>query len=97
MVYKTIVSPTASENLNQAIKYYVENADKTVALNFLKDYKHTIQVLKKSQYFQIRYKNHRALPFKKFPYIAFFIIDEPTKTVFINAIFHTSQNPLKYP
>jgi hypothetical protein len=29
--------------------------------------------------------------------IAFFIVDEPSKTVFLNAVFHTSQNPDKYP
>jgi plasmid stabilization system protein ParE len=97
MNYKISVSTEAKKNLKDATNFYSEKAGKSVALNFLNDYKHLVSVLKINQYFQIRYKNYRALPFSKFPYIAFFIVDEPSKTIFINAIFHTSQNPSKYP
>jgi toxin ParE1/3/4 len=34
---------------------------------------------------------------KKFPFIVFYTIDEELKIIIIKAVFHTSQNPIKYP
>lgn len=34
---------------------------------------------------------------KKFPYVVFYTIDEVIKVIIIKGIFHTSQNPNKYP
>ncbi len=47
----------------------------------------------------VEYYNNenRGLPMKKFPYMIIFKMDEPEQTVFMKAIFHTSQNPEKYP
>ena len=97
MIYKIIVSPVASKNIEDAIEYYIQKATKKVAFDFLKDYKKTYIVLKKNPFYQFHDNSYRFLPFDKFPYIAFYIVDERSKTVFLNAIFHTSQNPDKYP
>jgi toxin ParE1/3/4 len=97
MNYKIIVSPIASKNIEDAIEYYIHKANKKVALDFLKDYRKTYKVLQINPFYQFHDSNYRFLPFDKFPYITFFIVDEPSKTVFLNAIFHTSQNPDKYP
>ena len=97
MSYKIIVSPIASKNISDAVSYYVEKVSKKVANDFLKDYKKVIKALQKNPFYQFHDINYRFLPFDKFPYIAFFIVDEPSKTVFLNAVFHTSQNPIKYP
>jgi len=70
---------------------------KKVALDFLNDYKKTYKALQINPFYQVHDNNYHFFPFKKFPYIAFFIIDEASKTVFLNAVFHTSQNPNKYP
>ena len=97
MNYKIIVSPIASKNIEDAIEYYIKLSDKKVALNFLKDYKQTYKALQINPFYQFHDNNYRFLPFDKFPYIAFFIVDEPSKTVFLNAIFNTSQDSNKYP
>ena len=97
MNYKIIVSPIASKNIEDAVEYYIEKATKKVALDFLKDYRKTYKALQTNPFYQFHDNNYRFLPFDKFPYIAFFIVDEPSKTVFLNAVFHTSQNPDKYP
>lgn len=97
MNYKVIVSPDASKNIKDAIEYYIFKASKKVASNFFKDYKKTYKSLQTNPFYQFHDNNYRFLPFEKFPYIAFFIVDEPSKTVFLNAIFHTSQDPNKYP
>jgi len=97
MNYKVIVSPIALKNIEEAVEYYILKATKKVALDFLNDYKSTYKALKVNPFYKFHDNNYRFLPFKKFPYIAFFIVDELSKTVFLNAIFHTSQHPEKYP
>ena len=77
--------------------YYKEKDSLKVAQNFLKDYEKTLYKIKQNPYYQIYYKNFRGLPLKKFPYIVFYTIDENLKVITIKAIFHTSQNPGKYP
>lgn len=97
MNYKIIVSPIASKNIEDAVEYYIKEATKKVALDFLKDYRKTYKALQTNPFYQFHDNNYRFLPFDKFPYIAFFIVDEPSKTIFLNAVFHTSQNPDKHP
>jgi plasmid stabilization system protein ParE len=97
MNYKIIVSPIALKNIEDAVEYYVKQAGKKVALDFLNEYKETYQALEKNPFYQFHDNNYRFLPFKKFKYIAFFIVDEPSKTVFLNAVFNTWQDPEKYP
>ncbi|WP_395045150.1 type II toxin-antitoxin system RelE/ParE family toxin [Flavobacterium sp.] len=97
MNYKIIVSPIASKNIEDAVEYYVYKAGKKVALDFLKDFGKTYKALQLNPFYQYHDNNYRFLPFDKFPYIAFFIVVEPSKTIFLNAVFHTSLNPDKYP
>ncbi len=97
MNYKIIVSPIASQSIEDALEYYIYKVSKKVALDFLKNYRKTYKAIQTNPFYQFHDNNYRFLPFDKFPYIAFFIVDEPSKTVFLNAVFHTSQNPSKYP
>jgi len=70
---------------------------KKEASDFLDDFRETYKALQKIPFYQFHDNNYRFLPFAKFPYVAFFIVDESSKTVFLNAVFHISQNPAKYP
>ena len=97
MNYKIIESPTASQNIEDAVEYYSYKASKKVASDFLKDYRKTYKALQTNPFYQFHDNNYRFLPFDKFPYVAFFIVDAFNKTVFLNAVFHTSQDPDKYP
>ena len=95
MAYKIIVSPIAIKNIDNAVSYYANEVSKKVAINFLNDYKKTYKDLQKNPFYPFHDSNYRYLPFKKFPFIAFFLVDESTKTVFLNAVFNTYQNPDK--
>ncbi|CAM3615661.1 type II toxin-antitoxin system RelE/ParE family toxin [Flavobacterium gelidilacus] len=95
MNYKVLLSPKASKNIDNAIDYYSKEVNKKVALDFLKDFQNVYKALEKNPFYQIHDSNYRFLPLKKFPYVAFYILDELNKTVLINAVFHTSQNPNK--
>ena len=97
MNYRVIISPNASRNIDDAVEYYKENVSKKVALDFLADFQNTYKALQRNPFYKMHDKTYRFLPFKKFKYIAFFIIDEMNETVLLNAVFHTSQDPDKYP
>ena len=97
MDFRVHITPVAKTNQKQAVAYYKEKASLKVAQNFLKDYEKTLYKIKQNPYFQIYYKNFRGLPLKKFPYIVFYTIDENLNVITIKGIFHTSQNPGKYP
>lgn len=97
MNYKIIISPIASKNIDDAVEYYTLHVSKKVALDFLADFKNTYNSLEKNPFYKFHDNNYRFLPLKKFKYIVFFIIDEANRSVLLNAVFHTSQNPEKYP
>ena len=97
MDFRVQITLVTKTNQKQAVAYYKEKASLKVAQNFLKDYEKTLYKIKQNPYFQIYYKNFRGLPLKKFPYIVFYTIDENLNVITIKGIFHTSQNPGKYP
>ncbi len=57
----------------------------------------TIELLEINPFFQKRFNNYRVIPPNKFPFILIYVILEEEKLVFIESVFHTSQNPKKYP
>lgn len=96
MAYKVFISNIAYKNIHNAVTYYTENASKKIATEFLKDFEKIYKNLGINPYYQYHDTNYRFIPFSKFPFIAFFLIDKTNKTVDLNAIFHTSQNTDKY-
>jgi len=97
MSYKIILTPDAIKNIDDAIEYYKNFASIKVAKSFIDDYKTTFKDIQKTKYFQFFFQEFRGKPMKKFPFIVFYTIDESLKIIIIKAIFHTSQNPDKYP
>ena len=81
--------------MQDAVEYYIKKAGKIVASNFLNDYKSVYKALQINPFYQFHHKNYRFLPFNNFLYIVFFIVDEDSKTVFMNAVFNTFQDPQK--
>ena len=96
MEFKIVIEPRALSDAQSAIDYYNE---KQIGLGkkFNNALDKHILSLSKNPFYQLKYKDYRALPIKKFPYLIIFFIDEKTDTVFITAIFNTNQNPQKYP
>lgn len=97
MTYKILVTPAAQLQIGEAVSYYVEHASKKTALKFLVDYKKTVAEILKVRYFQIFFLNFRGREMGKFPYLVFYTIDEEQLVIVIRAVFHTSQDPDKYP
>jgi len=97
MIYKIVVTPDAIENIDNAVNYYKNIASPKVAKLFIDDYRNTFKSIQKTKYFQFFFEDFRCKPMKKFPYVVFYTIDEEIKVIIIKAVFHTSQNPNKYP
>ena len=96
MAYKIIVSPRAQKEIENAIDYYAlysSNAPQSF-INLLKD---TYLSLETNPFFNVRYKNIRALKIHKFPYSLYFVINEAQNTVRVLSCFHNKRNPNKRP
>lgn len=89
MAYKVIVSVVAAKNIDDALEYYKFKASKKVALDFLIDYWKIYKAIQINPFYKFHNQNYRFLPFAKFPFVPFFIIDEVSEIVFLNAIFDT--------
>ena len=95
MGFELFASPQVDIDLEEAYEYY-KNAPKTIQ-KFDKALLSYYDTLEHNPFFKVRYKNVRALPFKNFPYIIFFTVNEKRKRVDILSIFNTNQDPVKYP
>ncbi|QBO58332.1 type II toxin-antitoxin system RelE/ParE family toxin [Chryseobacterium salivictor] len=96
MGYNLVILNRAQEEIDQAYEYYSE-ISYSVMKSFDEQLELAYQSLEINPFFQFRYKNLRAIPFKPFPYILFFTIDEEEKLVYIYSVFNTNQDPQKYP
>jgi len=53
----------------------------------------TTKLSKTALLFSIKYDNIRCMCIEKFPYMVHYRVNEQTKTVKVEALFHTSRNP----
>lgn len=93
MAFKIIISEEAKFDFEQSYLFYKEKANKKVADNFFKDFKHSLTIISKNPFFRIWLDDFHAKPLRKYPFLLFYTINEPEKTIVIIRIFHTSQNP----
>lgn len=96
MAYNLKILPSAENDIDEATKCYSEILD-SVFEHFNDRLDEAFLRIETNPFFQKRFKNIRALPLKKFPYIIFFEIFEEIKKVYIISVFCTHQNPEKYP
>ena len=95
--FKAIFTEIAEQHIEEACQYYNSLPYRNVADNFLNDLDHIITLIEGNPFVQLWDNNYRAIPLLKFPYLVFFEIIELEIIIKIVAIFHTAQNPDKYP
>lgn len=93
MVFK--VNPQAKIDIQDQIHFY-NDKQKGLGKRFHNDVKATFKSIRKNPFFQIRYKDVRCLPLKKFPAMVHYTLDENKKQITVRAVFHTSQSPQKW-
>ena len=96
MLYNIIISLDAQDDIFQATDYY-HTIHPNLALKFEEELYSFFNILERSLYFDIRYDDYRVIPLDIFPYLLIYRIDEDLFEIEIKAVFHTSQNPEKYP
>ncbi|MBW1656382.1 type II toxin-antitoxin system RelE/ParE family toxin [Flavobacterium quisquiliarum] len=96
MIFNVVIEPRAILDIQEAIDYY-ESKRIGLGEHFYEIVDEYLVILSKNPFFEIRYKDYRALPIRKFPFIIFYFIDEKIKTVYIMSVFNTSLSPSKYP
>ena len=96
MIFNIVIEPRALVDIQEAIDYY-ESKQNGLGEYFYQVIDEHLDTLSKNPFFEIRYKDYRGLPTKKFPFIIFYFIDEIVKTVYVMSVFNTSLNPSKYP
>jgi len=96
MPFRIVIEPRALADIQQGIDYYEERLA-GLGKRFSKTVDLYITVLSNNPYYQIRYKDYRGIPTGKFPYLIVYFVDEQKETVYIMAVFHTSQNTERLP
>jgi len=97
MAFKIVISEEAKTDIEHSYLYYQAKVNKRTADHFFKDVKDSLKSIPEDPYFKIRFKNFHGKPLKKYPFLIFYIVDGDEKTIIIARVFHTSQNPEKYP
>jgi len=96
MNYKVKLVADAKNDFAEAHMYYFKISPK-VALKFKDEVKSAIEHLEKNPFYELRTRNFRAIPLKKFAYFIFYEVNENLKEVKIVAIFNTNRDTEKYP
>lgn len=78
--YKILFSDIADQEISQAIEYHQANSE-VGEYNFKTQLNRILDTLETNPFFQIKYKNIRAVPFKSLPYLVIFEINEQEKII----------------
>ncbi len=97
MAFKIIISDEAKADVEHSYLYYKTKVNKKVADNFFKDFKLSLNIISKNPYFKIWFEDFHGKLMKRYPFLVFYTVDKDSETIVIGRVFHTSQNPEKYP
>ena len=93
MSYTIKLLPDVRVDIREIVDYYEEQQD-DLGARFFKNLVPTIrQISQNPAIFQIRHKNVRQAPVKKFPIWIHYIIEESAKRVIVIAATHSSRDP----
>ena len=95
-MFKILISKDAKSDLSEISVFY-KGISRNLQKKFIENFHLTLEQLKLSPFFQIRYDQFRMRQVKKFPVIIHFIIDTEKNTLKIFGIRHAKQNPENYP
>ena len=92
MNYSIVLDKRALNDIQQAIDYY-DNESAGLGTKFENLLNQHFDKLKTNPFFQTRYDNVRCLPFKKFPYMIHYTLNESDKLIIVRAVFSTYRDP----
>jgi plasmid stabilization system protein ParE len=95
-MYSVELKSRAIKHIKKSTLWYTQ---KQVDLGgkFLDELEIAFDSLAINPFYSLRYKDVRGYSLKKFPFIILYRVNEKKFVVSIIAVFHTAQNPIKYP
>ena len=93
MKFNVEYHPDFFDDLVQAVDWYNEKQIGLGSRFFNNVKKQTKKLSTTAFYFAVKYDNIRCMQIEKFPYLVHYRINEQTKTVKIEALFHSGRNP----
>jgi plasmid stabilization system protein ParE len=96
MAYNVIVSPRAQMEIESAIDHYAKEST-DAPFHFVSALQDAYKALSINPFYQLRYKNVRAVRIKRFPYLLYFVVNESTNRVRVLSCFHGKRNPADRP
>lgn len=93
--FKVRYNPGIYSDIQKAIDFYNEQTQShEQGERFVNNARHALATLKRTAlHYQVRYDDIRLLPIPSFPYRAHYRVDEGKNIVYVEAIFHTRENP----
>ena len=92
--YLLIIDSRAIDDIQRAFEYYNEIYG-DLGEKFENAVKASIAQIQQNPFYQVKYKDIRSLPLKKFPYSFHYTIDEKYGEVHVLALIHTASDPDK--
>lgn len=93
MSYTLQLTLAAQDDLTEAVSWYDEKSE-ALGDRFLEAVHATFLLLEQHpSSYQKRFKNVRQILIKQFPFALHYLLEEPSKTVTVIAVLHTSRNP----
>jgi hypothetical protein len=93
MKFKVVYNPDFYEDIVQAVDWYNEKQPCLGDKLFDAVKKLTKKLTDSALHYAIRYDDIRCMPIENFFYVMHYRVDERTKVVKIEALFHSSRNP----
>jgi hypothetical protein len=93
MKFKVEYSPGFFNDFSQAVDWYNEIQPKLGDRLYNNVRKQTKKLSTSALYFAVKYDDIRCMCIKQFPYVVHYRLNEQTKTVRVEAMFHTSRDP----
>ena len=90
--YEVVFAERFNEDIREARKWY-NKQQIGLGKKFYAEVKSSLEAIRKTPKFQIRYDNVRCLPLKIYPFMIHFTVDEKQKIILIAACIHCSLNP----
>ena len=95
MAYLLLVEPAAIRDIQDVISYSDEQVT-GLGKKFEEYLSQSLESIKKSPHFQLRYDEVHCLPLRKYPFMVHYTITEKEQIVIVRAVFHTSLDPKKW-
>lgn len=95
-MYSIEIKPKAVTHIQKAVLWYSKQQNE-LGTRFLDELENAFEVLEINPFYVKKYKEVRGFPLHTFPFLLLYTVDEKEMKISIIAVFHTSQDPQKYP